>query len=408
MTHFTATNEKTNILLVDDKPANLLVLEEILSNPEYNLVKAQSGRKALQFLLKDEFALVLLDVQMPEINGFETARLIRGYDRTRGLPIIFLTAESLSTENVAEGYAQNAVDYILKPFNPEILKTKVSVFVELYRKTEQLREQTNLLNQKIEDEKIAKKELIQLADNLARSNLELAQFAHVVSHDLQEPLRMVSSFVQLLAKRYKGRLDKDADEFINYAVDGVHRMKGMLLSILDYSRVGSRGKKFEWVDCNSIIDQVLADLRLLIEESGAEVTYGSFPNILADKTQLRQAFQNLIANAIKFRNADIPCRINVSCSLARDINPKPEIVDGFDPETCLFCVRDNGIGFEQQHAERIFQIFAQLHDKEKYPGTGIGLAICKKIIERHGGRIWVESEPGKGTAFYFTLAREIK
>jgi len=411
MTNVTATSEKTNILLVDDKPANLFVLEEILSsNPEYNLVKAQSGREALRRLLKDEFALVLLDVQMPGMSGFETAQLIRGHDSTRGLPIIFLTAELMGVESIAEGYALNAADYILKPFNPDILKTKVSVFVDLHRKTEQLKMQTILLNKKIEevkDEKFAKKELALLADRLTRSNMELAQFAHVISHDLQEPLRMISSFVQLLAKRYKGRLDKDADDYINYAVDGTHRMKSMILSILDYSRVGSRGKAFERVDCNVIIDQVLADLRLSIEESGTEVTYGTFSNVLADKTQLRQVFQNLIANAIKFRS-DAPCRIHISCSLARDINPNPEMINGFDPETPVFCVCDNGIGFEQQYAERIFQIFQQLHGKEKYPGTGIGLAICKKIIERHGGCIRVESEPGKGTTFYFTLGREVK
>lgn len=227
---------------------------------------------------------------------------------------------------------------------------------------------------------------------LARSNEELAQFAYVASHDLQEPLRMISSYTQLLAKRYKGRLDADADEFIAYAVDGANRMQRLITDLLAYSRVGTRGKKLEPTDFAAALESALINLKVAIEESGAVVTHDPLPTLRADKSQITQLFQNLIANAVKFHGAEPPC-VHVSAKLQ-------------DPEgkEWLFSVRDNGIGIEPQYSERIFAVFHRLHTREEYPGTGIGLAICKKTVERHGGRIWVESALGAGTTFHFTIA----
>ena len=252
---------KVKILIVDDKPANLIVLEEVLGRQDYHIVKAASGRAALRFLLNDEFAVVLLDVQMPDMDGFETAKLMRGNARTCNLPVIFISAKALSLEDIDKGYAQNAVDYILKPFNPEILRTKVAVFVELHRKTEQLREKTKLLTQKIEEEKQAKEAFAQLSDRLKRSNTELEQFGYVISHDLQEPLRMVASFVQLLARRYNGKLDDQADEYIHFAVDGANRMRELIASILQYSRINTTSGISESVDCDDILNSVLPSAR---------------------------------------------------------------------------------------------------------------------------------------------------
>ena len=223
---------------------------------------------------------------------------------------------------------------------------------------------------------------------LARSNSELEQFAWVASHDLQEPLRMVASYTQLLSKRYKGKLDADADEFIAFAVDGATRMRRLINALLELSRVGTRGKDFEATDCEAIYDRTLVNLQGLVKESGALVTHDRLPTVMGDVTQLGQLFQNLIANAIKFRG-DEQLTVHVG---AEQRNGHWE-----------FCVRDNGIGIDPEYAERIFVVFQRLHGKGDRPGTGIGLSICKKIVELHSGRIWVKSQPDEGAAFYFTL-----
>ena len=253
--------------------------------------------------------------------------------------------------------------------------------------TEHKRLQGQLMSEHRELEQ-TKRELERTVAELKRSNAELEQFAYVASHDLQEPLRMVASYTQLLAKRYKGKLDSDADEFIGYAVDGATRMQRLIQDLLTYSRVTAQGNVFERVDCDRLLKEALSNVRLAIEESRASVTHGSLPTVIADGAQLSQLFQNLIGNAIKFRGEEAPW-VHVSAERRSD--------------EWLFSVRDNGIGVDPQYADRIFVIFQRLHDREEYPGTGIGLAVCKKIVERHGGRIGVASQLGQGATFYFTL-----
>jgi len=225
---------------------------------------------------------------------------------------------------------------------------------------------------------------------LERSNKELEQFAYVASHDLQEPLRMVASYTQLLAKRYKDKLDNDAKDFINFAVDGANRMQGLINALLSYSRVGTSGKAFESTDSHSALGQALANLSTMIEENHAIVANDDLPTIMADKTQLVQLFQNLTSNAIKFHGKEQPS-VHIS---AEDKDDR-----------WLFSVRDNGIGFDPEYKDHIFTFFQRLNPRDKYPGTGIGLAICKKIVERHNGRIWADSEAGKGSTFYFTIPK---
>ena len=240
----------------------------------------------------------------------------------------------------------------------------------------------------VEQIQTAENQLRELNSELIRSNAELQQFAYVASHDLQEPLRMVASYTQLLAKRYTGKLDSDADEFIAYAVDGATRMQRLINDLLAYSRVTSQGKTFEEVDCDLLLDGVLSTLHLTIEENHAVITHDVLPKVTADGGQLGQLLQNLVSNAIKFHGADPP-RVHVSAERRN--------------HEWLFSVRDNGIGLDPQFADRIFVIFQRLHNREEYPGTGIGLALCKKIVERHGGKIWVESQVGRGATFYFTI-----
>jgi PAS domain S-box-containing protein len=236
----------------------------------------------------------------------------------------------------------------------------------------------------------AQEEIARNVEELARSNAELEQFAYVASHDLQEPLRMVASYTQLLARRYQGRLDSDADEFIGFAVDGATRMQTLIQDLLSYSRVTTRGQSLEAVEAAAACDAALKNLRSAVDDASACVSVTPLPTVRADATQLIQVFQNLIGNAIKYRD-----------------HRQPQIAITAAPDGPLvrFSVRDNGIGIEHQYFDRIFQMFQRLHTRQHYSGTGIGLALCRKIVERHGGKIWVESSPGEGSTFHFTVPR---
>ena len=258
-------------------------------------------------------------------------------------------------------------------------------------RTSALQEAIQSLQKENSERRRVENALKKKTEALARSNRELEEFAYVASHDLQEPLRMVTSYVQLLARRYKGKLDSNADDFIGFTLDGATRMHTLINGLLAYSRVGTQSKPFEPANCETILQQSLDNLKMTVEETGAVVTHDPLPTVMADSLQLGQLFQNLMGNAIKFHGEEPP-RVHVSVRS--------------DGNQWIFSVRDNGIGIAPEFTERIFLIFQRLHGKEKYPGTGIGLAVCKKIVECHGGRIWVESEVGKGATFYFTLPRQ--
>lgn len=245
----------------------------------------------------------------------------------------------------------------------------------------------------ITDRKKAEDELCSYAENLSRTNAELEQFAYIASHDLQEPLRMINGYLKLLEQRYADKLDKDANEFISFAVDGAYRMQQMINDLLVFSRVETRGKELVDTESELALNNARENLVLNMAEANAQVTFDPLPLVRADPTQLTMLFQNLLGNAIKFRREEEP-RVHISARR-----------DGNFHE---FCVQDNGIGLDVQYAERVFAIFQKLHSREQYGGTGIGLAICKRIVARHGGRIWVQSNPGQGARFYFTLPAPIE
>jgi two-component system, sensor histidine kinase and response regulator len=370
------------ILIVDDMPANLGVLTTHLEREGYVAVVAQGGEEGIERAAFVQPDLILLDVMMPGMDGFEACRRLKTEPATRDIPVIFMTALSDTGDKLA-GFAAGAVDYVTKPLNGAEVLARIDTHLTLYALRRQLALQNDQLHQEI-----AAREAVQAA--LQRSNTELEQLAYVASHDMQEPLRMVASYLQLVAQRYKGRLDADADEFIGFAVDGAKRMQALINDLLAYSRVGTKARPFEPTDCDKVVDTALANLRIATAEAGALITRTTLPIVSGDPTQLVMLFQNLLGNALKFRRDD-PVRIHIAA--------EP------DGDMCRFSVGDNGIGIAPEYYERIFVLFQRLHGRGDYPGTGIGLAICKKIVERHGGRIEVESQPGVGSTFRFTLPR---
>lgn len=391
----TSTNSASKgstILIVDDTPINVAILSEHLVSHGFSVMVAQDGEEGLE---RARFAppdLILLDVMMPGMGGFETCRRLKSHDATKDIPVIFMTALSGIGDKIT-GYEVGGVDYVTKPFQTEEVLARINTHLSLQAMRRQLVAQNWQLQQEIADRQKAEVVVAQRSQELARSNAELEQMAYVASHDLQEPLRMVTSYVQLLAQRYGGQLDADAHDFIGFAVDGAKRMQALIDDLLTYSRVGTTAKSLEVADCDVVMKTALQSLRMAIEESGAQIQCVALPTIMGDAAQLAQVFQNLLANAIKFRG-----------------ERAPQIEVGVEPEDDFwrFEVKDNGIGIAPEYFGRIFVMFQRLHNRSKYPGTGIGLAICKKIVEQHGGRIWVESASGQGAVFKFTLPREVQ
>jgi PAS domain S-box-containing protein len=523
--------KKVKILLVDDTPDNLVSLGAALDALGEELVFAQSGKEALRHLLDHDFAAILLDVKMPEMDGFEAAELIRSRPKSRYTPILFLTGFK-NEEHLFRGYDLGAVDYLFKPIVPEVLRSKVAVFVELSRRADQLQEQAKLLtaqaatlqraeqrfrrlleaapdamvicrengemvlvNTRTEsmlgysreellgqhirllvpewtydlpwppdedsiaepvpsaarelnavrrdgrtvpveisasplevdegllitsairdiserkkaeqarakvEEKVhllnshleelnthLEERVLERTEELQRSNEELAQFAYVASHDLQEPLRTVSVYTQLLGRRYGNALDGDAQLFMKYITDNAQRMEHLIRDLLEFSQIDCRDvQQFRSTSSEASFNEAVANLATGIDESSAMITHDPLPSVRGDSIQLTRLFQNLLVNSIKYRKPDQAPAIHASARR--------------NGREWHFSVKDNGIGIEPQYAEKVFGIFKRLHGRDN-PGTGIGLAICKKIVARHGGRIWVESQLGTGATFHFTL-----
>jgi two-component system, sensor histidine kinase and response regulator len=370
------------VMVVDDMPANLQVMAGELERQGYAVVVAQGGEEALQRASLVRPDLILLDVLMPGIDGFETCRRLKADEATSDIPVIFMTALSDTPQKLA-GFQAGAVDYVTKPLDGAEVLARVRTQITLSTMQRQLGERNAQLAQEV-----AVREQAQAA--LQRSNAELEQLAYVASHDMQEPLRMIASYLQLVEQRYQDKLDADGREFIGFAVDGAKRMQGLINDLLTYSRVGTKAKPLVPVALAAATDTALSHLRVAIAEAGAHIEVGELPKVRGDGMQLIQLMQNLIANAIKFRGSEAP-RVQILCRV--------------DEAGWRVTVRDNGIGIEPPYFERVFVLFQRLHGRGTYPGTGIGLALCKRIVERHGGRIWVESAPGQGTAFHFTIPR---
>ena len=389
------------ILVVDDREDNLFSIETILEQENYNIVKANSGRAALKILLQQhDFTLILMDVQMPDMNGFETASLIYERDRLRHIPIIFITAHNQGEEKMYEGYKMGGVDFIYKPINPELLRYKVSVFVELYQKTHQLlAHETKLLSanrrleNEIEERRLSEEKIRLLNEQLIENNHqlkatieELDRFAYVASHDLQEPLRKILVFSDKIQTKYRDSIDDELYRNLEKIVRASGRMQSLINDLLRFSRQTSGHEDFAQLHLNELLHDVMTDMEIDIEKTGAQIRLDPLPRVWGIPSQMRQLFQNLISNAIKFRKPDTVPVIHIYS-------------DSGHIDYHRVVIQDNGIGFDVRYADEIFTVFKRLHSYHEFEGSGVGLSICKKIIERHNGIITAESKLGNGSRF---------
>ncbi len=393
---------EVKILLVDDREDNLLSIESILASDDYRFVKARSGSDALKILLKEQdFTLILMDVKMPGLSGFETASMIYEREKLKKIPIIFITAYSYSEEKVYQGYKAGAVDYIYKPIKPQLLKAKVSVFVDLYRKTQELTEKElklKTINRSLEKEikehkrseeqvKDLNRKLMENIRTLENANTELERFAYVASHDLQEPLRKIQTYGDLLQAKHSNTLNEEGLHFVDRMQKGSMRLQKLIKDILVYSRLTSSNEFFSRADLNEILQETLIDLEIKIKESNARIDSAKLPELFVNPGQIRQLFQNIISNALKFARPGVPPQMKITCWQ--------------DNGYWNISITDNGIGFDELYADQIFVLFKRLNDKSE--GTGIGLAICKKIMDQHKGFIQAKSREGEGSTFLISL-----
>jgi signal transduction histidine kinase len=399
------------ILLVDDREDNLMSIEAILEPNGYHFVRAQSGREALKILLTEfDFAMILMDVKMPNLNGFETAALIYEREKLKHIPIIFITANNYGEENMFKGYQSGAIDYIFKPINPDILRAKVAVLIDLYRKTRLLVDQEQRLitinknleveikERKLSEAKVNQlnRELLTNISNLENANKNLERFAFMASHDLQEPLRKIRIFSDRLFSKYKD-VPEDVD-LINRIQRAAERTQTLISDILAFSKINTTPADFEAVDLNNVLQELVTDISDDIQAKKAVVTIEKLPMLRVSRRLMRPLFENLLTNALKYSQRDIHPIIKIRSESAPDGSKINN-----DHKYHRIYVEDNGIGFDQKYSEEIFGMFRRLHSSREYEGTGIGLALCKKIVEQHRGFISARSALNEGSTFIISF-----
>jgi light-regulated signal transduction histidine kinase (bacteriophytochrome) len=401
------------ILIVDDIRANIIALKKTLELHNIEVDTAESGEEALKKILQINYSLIIMDVQMPGLDGFEVVKILSGNKKTKDIPVIFLSALNIEKKYIFKGYETGAVEYITKPVDIDLLILKVKTFLKIYEQQNKLKEMKELLSKEIKIRKEAQdnlevkitertKELILKNEELELKNHELQQFAWVVSHDLNEPIRKIQIFIKIIKDLYLAKDDKAVD-YVNRTIKSAERMQTLITDLLAYSRLSSKVQP-EKTDLNEVLQEVLSDFDYLIERKNAVIKTNVLPTIDSIPSQLRQVFQNLIGNALKFSNSTENPLIEITSELieTKDFDAKSSP----DGNYCRIIVKDNGIGFDEIYLDRIFIIFQSLNDRQSYEGTGIGLAIAKKIIEKHNGLITAKSKIGQGASFIMVLPLE--
>jgi signal transduction histidine kinase len=394
------------ILIVDDNQENIFSLKALLTLHSFEVDTASSGEEALKKILTHSYALIILDVQMPEMDGFEVAEAISGYSKSKDIPIIFLSAINTHKKFVARGYTSGGIDYVTKPVDPDILLLKIKTFYRLSEQTRQLMVMEKNLREEIElrkkaesilEEKVKERtvELERSNQRLEENNNELQQFAFIASHDLQEPLRKIQTFTGLAIDKFGDGGDK-VKPYLGKIFDSATRLRNLVNDLLRYSKIYN-DDEFGMIDLNAMITEIMQDLELQIELKHCTFSVTKLPQIEGIAFQMRQVFQNLLSNSIKFSKDNQPCAIHVSGELVSEKSFNAAATP--DGDFCRVVVADNGIGFSNEFRNRIFEIFHWLSNKIPYEGTGIGLAIVKKVIERHDGIIDAWGEENEGAKF---------
>jgi two-component system sensor histidine kinase/response regulator len=379
---------KANILLADDNAAKRLALAAALENLGHNLYMAQSGEEALRLILQRDYAVVLLDVLMPDLGGFEVAKLIHAREQSAHTPIIFITAYDGAEVEVLRGYSLGAVDYIFSPIIPEILRAKVGAFVDLAITRQKLESEVAERRRAAAEIDALNARLTQRASELEAANQELASFSYSVSHDLRTPLRAVDGFSRILEEDYAGRLDAEGRRLLAVIRESTQRMGRLIDDLLEFSRVGRKPLSRAGIDMKHLVEDVLNDVSV-VSERPPRVVLGELPPAQGDAAMVKQVWANLLANAVKF-------------SSKREL-PLIEVSGEESGEEIVYCVKDNGAGFDMEYYGKLFGVFQRLHRAHEFSGTGVGLAIVQRIVARHGGRVWAEGRVGKGATFFFSL-----
>jgi len=384
-----STEHKVNILMVDDEPANLEALEAILEPLGQRLYRASCGTEALRCVLDRDYAVILLDVQMPDISGIETAALIRERERSRNTPIIFLTGVVKTSEMIFKGYSTGAVDYLMKPVVSGILRAKVEVFVELAEA--RLRLQNEVLERARIAGEIAKLNMAleQRNEDLIAANEDLEAFGHSVSHDLRMPLRHIHAYISMLEASASAKLDTEERRHFGVIRDAARRMGQLIDDLLAFSRIGRTQITAARIDNEALVQQVIGEMQTDLTDRFIEWEIAALPPVSGDANLLRQVWVNLLANAVKYTRPRERALIKVG-AVVQD-------------NEAIFNVSDNGVGFDSAYADRLFGVFQRLHSEKQFEGTGVGLANVRRIVQRHGGRTWAESTLNEGATFYFSL-----
>lgn len=380
--------EPASILLVDDRAENLLALEAVLEPLGQKLVRATSGEEALKRLLHEDFALILLDVQMPGLDGFETAAHIKQRERTRHIPIIFLTAISGDPHHASRGYSSGAVDYITKPFDAWVLRAKVSVFLELHRKNRELQLLAEAREHQLRERERAEEAAARQAIQLERANAELEAFVETVSHDLSAPLQTARGLLDTVLEDFAGELPDEAAARIGRAAHRLDQLHSLVMDLLAYSQAAGEPTMTK-VDMTAVANDCVDACDSVIDAADAKVLIDPLPTVTGDRSLLSTLLQNLISNAVKFHRDGVSPRVHISAERAA--------------RAWRFTVADNGIGIDPSDRHRVFHAFHRPSAAENFPGTGVGLATCQRVVERHGGRIWIDDAEGGGTAVRFTI-----